>query len=404
MKILLFSILALTILLVSSCSSAKGTAGNASANLTKASDTSAGEILVSVAKPGRREIVDRLSLAGAVTPYEQVTLYAKVSGYLKSLSVDIGDWVRPGQLLAEIDVPEMITGLEEKRAALVKAEADLVKAEADIEQAQADVEFQKLNYERLKAIHDRDPDVLPENEVDQARAAYGVANGRLQASKAQVKVAGAVVESAKAGSKTFETLMAYARIVAPISGVVSQRFVDPGALIQAASASRIQAAPVVSIAELDKVRVVVDVPEPKVRFVKRGTTATLMAESYPGKSFPAKVARTGTILDLASRTMRVEFDVPNRDRWLRPGMTARITLELQKFENALTIPVTALHTQGNDRSVFVIKNGKAQQRQVKTGLESPEWIQIVEGISGEEDVVVAAVSNLTDAVRVKVTR
>lgn len=402
MKILLCCILALTNLFVSACSSAKGPAGNASANSPRAGSPSTDEILVSVAKPDHREIVDRLNLTGAVTPYEQVTLYAKVSGYLKSISVDIGDWVRAGQLLAEIEVPEMLTGLEEKRAALLKAEADLVKARADVEQAQADLEFQKLNYERLNAIHDKDPDMLPENDVDQARAAYGVAKGRLQATQAQVKVADAVVESARAEIKTFNALMAYARITAPISGVVSERFVDPGALIQAASSSRTQAAPVVSIARLDKVRVVVDVPEPKVRTVQPGTNAVLEVEAYPGESFPAQVARTGTVLDLASRTMRVEFDMPNGKRRLLPGMTATISLELQRLESALTVPISALHTQGDIRSVFIIEDGKAKQRKVKTGLESPEWIQIVEGLAGEEEVVVAAVSNLTDAARVKV--
>jgi len=404
MNISFLAVLAVGTLLVSACSSAKAPAGNASANWTRGGEAPGDEVTVSVTKPQRREIVDRLGLAGVVTPYEQVTLYSKVSGYLKSISVDIGDWVRPGQLLAEIDVPEMLTGLEEKRAALLKAEADLVKARADVDQAQADVEFQKVNHERLKAIHDKDPDMLPENEVDQARAAYGVANGKLQSAKAQVEVAGAVVESAKAEIKTFGTLMAYARITAPISGVVSERFVDPGALIQAASSSRTQAAPVVSIARLDKVRVVVDVPEPKVRNVRPGTKAILLAEAYPGESFPAKVARTGTILDLASRTMRVEFDVDNRDKRLRAGMTAKISLELEKFESALTVPVAALRTQADNRSVFIVKGGKAQQCKVKTGLESPEWIQIVEGLSGEEEVVVAAVSNLTDAARVRVER
>ncbi len=397
-----FGILALTTVLVSACSSAKGPAGNASANSPNASETSVDEITVSVAKPDRRGIVDRLDLTGVVTAYEQVTLYAKVSGYLKSISVDIGDWVHAGQLLAEVDVPEMLTGLEEKRAALLKAEADLVKAQADVEQAQADVAFQKLNYERLKVIFERDPDVLPENEVDQARAAYGVANGKLQAAKAQVKVASAMVKGAEAEIKTLDTLMAYARITTPIPGVVAERFVDRGALIQAASSSRTQAAPVVSIARLDKVRVVVDVPEPKVRTVQPGTNAVLQVEGHRDESFPAKVARTGTVLDLASRTMRVEFDLDNRDRRLRPGMTAKVFLELQKIQNAITVPIAALRTQSESRSVFVVQDGKARLRPVKTGLESPEWIQVVEGLSGEEAIVVAAASNLTDAARVRV--
>lgn len=404
MKSFFFCILAGGTLFLSACSSTKVPAGSTSANSSGANEPATEEITVSVAKPSRREIIDRLSLAGVVTPYEQVTLYAKVSGYLKSISVDIGDWVRAGQFLAEVDVPEMLTGLEEKRAALLKAEADLLKAQADVEQAQADVEFQKLNYERLKVIYERDPDVLPENEVDQARAVHGVANGKLQAAKAQVKVASAVVKATEAGIKTFDTLMAYARITSPISGVVSERFVDRGALIQAASSSRTQAAPVVSIARLDKVRVVVDVPEPKVLNVQSGTKATVQVEASRAESFPAAVARTGTVLDLGSRTMRVEFDVDNRDRHLRSGMTAKVSLELQKIENAITVPIAALRTQGEARSVFIVQDGKAKQRPVKTGRESPEWIQIVEGLSGEEAVVVAAVSNLTDAARVKVKR
>ena len=244
--------------------------------------------------------------------------------------------------------------------------------------------------------------MLPENEVDQARATHGVANGKLQAAKAQVKVASAVVKGAEAEIKTFDTLMAYARITAPISGVVSERFVDRGALIQAASSSRTQAAPVVSIARLDKIRVLVDVPEPKVRNVQPGTQATVQVEGYRGESFPAAVARIGTVLDLASRTMRVEFDVDNRDRRLRPGMTAKIFLELQKIQDAITVPIAALRTQGEAQSVFIVQDGKARLRPVKTGLESPEWIQVVEGLSGQEAVVVAAVSNLTDAARVKV--
>ena len=324
MKHFSFCSLLVATLLLPACSSDKAPADSASAISQEAGETSPAEITVSIAKPDRREITDQLNLAGVVTPYEKVTLYAKVSGYLKFIAVDIGDWVRAGQVLAEMEVPEMLTGVEEKHAALLKAEAEVVKARADVGQAQAEAEFQKLNSERFKAIHDRDPDVLPENEVDQARAAYGVANGKLQAAQAQVKVAGAVLEAANAEIKTLDTLMAYARITAPISGVISERFVDPGALIQAASSSRTQAAPVVSIARLDKVRVVVDVPEPKVREVQPGTKAMLQVEGFPGEAFRGKVARTGSVLDLATRTMRVEFDVSNGDHRLRPGMTARV--------------------------------------------------------------------------------
>ena len=359
-------------------------------------------IPVSVVKPQRRTIADRLALTGSITPYEQVTVYAKVSGYLKSLAVDMGDGVRQGQLLAEIDVPEMMAALEEKRAALLKAQAAVEQARASVEQSRAALEFQEVSYKRLQAIHDKDPDVMPRQEVDQARSGFAAARAKVKTDEAQVKVAEAAVAAARTEIETLNTLAQYARIVAPLSGVVSQRFVDPGALVQAASTSRTQAAPIVSIARLDKLRVVADVPEPSVRFVKAGSPATLQV--YPGESFPARVARAGTVLDPASRTMRIELDVANPGQRLRPGMTVKVLLELQKIDNALTVPVAAIRAQGLNRVVFVVEGETAKQRVVKTGLEFPEWIQVVEGLKGEEEVVVATAGTLADGASVRVNR
>jgi membrane fusion protein (multidrug efflux system) len=130
----------------------------------------------------------------------------------------------------------------------------------------------------------------------------------------------------------------------------------------------------------------------------------LQLDALPGEFFTAAVARTGTVLDVGNRTMRVEFDVPNRQHRLRPGMTASLSLELQRFDNAITVPVSALHTQGKSRTVFVVEQGKGIQRQVRTGLESPEWIQVTEGLSGGEEVIVASSSSLTNDTKVKVSQ
>ena len=362
------------------------------------------KIAVAVVKPQRRRIADRLTLSGALAPYEQVTLYAKVSGYLKSLTVDIGDAVSRGQLVAEIDVPELVAALEEKRAGLLKAKAALEQARAAVEQGRAALEFQEISYRRLKSIHDRDPDVMPQQEVDQAHSSFEVARSKVKMDEAQVKVAEAAVAAAQAEIETLNMIVQYARVVAPLSGVVTERFVDPGALVQAASTSRTQAAPLVSIARLDKLRVVADVPEPSVRFVKPGSEAIVQVEGYPGEAFPARVARMSTVLDPASRTMRIELDVSNLDRRLRPGMTAKVSLELQRIENALTVPVAAVRAQGQERAVFFVEGGSAKRRIVKTGLESPEWIQVVEGLRGEEEVVVVAGGTLSDGTSVRVNR
>ncbi len=385
------------LVMIAACSAGRGSQRQAQA-------TAQEPVAVSVAKPERRTIVNRLELTGAITPYEQVTVYAKTTGYLKSLRVDIGDRVRQGDLLAEIDVPEMLTSLEEKRAAVVKAEASLEQSGAAVEQARADLGFQEINYRRLKAIRDKDPDVLPEQDVDQARGSHGVAQAKLKAAVAQVKVAEASVAAAKAELATRNALLEYARIVAPISGAVTERFIDPGALVQAASSSRTQTAPVVTIARLDPVRIWADVPEIQATLVRRGAGVKVQVPAFPAESFPARITRTAEVLDPGSRTLRVEIEVANRERRLRPGMMAKLELELGRSEDALTIPVAAIRSQGYQSAVFVVEGGKAKLRPVKTGLELPEWIQITSGLRGDEDVAIAGAGALSDGAPVRVNR
>ena len=364
-------------------------------------ETSAAPIPVTVAKPDLRDISDRITLAGSIVPDAQVTLYAKVTGYLKTLSVDIGDRVREGQLLAEIEVPEMTAGLAEKRAVLLlRAEAEVEQARASVAQYQAERDFAEVNFKRLRSIRERDADVLPQQDVDQARAAFGVAESRHRMAEATVRVAEAVVATALAELETFERLMDYARITAPLNGVVTERFVDPGALVQAAVSSRTQAAPLVSLARLDRVRLVVDVPERSAPHVGRGTAATVRIEGLAGEDMTARVSRTSTVLYPATRTMRVEFDLSNPGFRLRPGMTARVEIELRRFEGALTVPVTAISGHGGSTTVFVVNGVVTQRQTVKTGLESPGWVQVLEGLSDSDEVVVSSSIPLSDGAQI----
>ncbi len=356
-------------------------------------------ITVSTAKAQQRDLVDRIDLTGNLTADEQVAVYAKIPGYLKNLRVDIGDRVQKGQLIAELEVPEMTAALGEKRAALAKAQAALEQSHAAVEEDHAEAEFAQVNYQRLKTFHDRDADVLPAQDVDQARAKHGVAAGKLKNAEAQVKVAAAAVAAAEAEINTLNTMMAYARIEAPMTGVITQRFVDPGSLIQTASSSRTQASPVVSIARVDRVRAIVDVPEPSASYIRPGTRVGLHMD---GSELAATVTRTAGVLDPASRTMRVEIGLANHIAALRPGATVKVALELRKLARAITVPVAAVRVQGSDRFVFLVQEGKARQVKVRTGIESPEWIQIVDGLRGGEEVVVASAGAITDGSAVSV--
>ncbi len=384
-------------LLVSAGACSSGAGSPAEGTEPAAAPASPEAVRVSVAKPELRDLADQITLAGTLTPYEQATLYARVSGYLRSIRVDIGDRVQKGQVLAEIDVPEMQASLELKRAVVMRAEAAIGQAQAALAQHEAESAFQKLNHERLERIRQRDADVLPQQQVDKALAGLGVARGKLGKAQADIGVAEASLQAARADLGVLERMADYAKITAPMTGVVTERFVDPGDLVQAATTSRTQAAPIVSVARLDRIRILVDIPEPQAPYVHRGTRVTVhIAGLGP---IAAQCARTSRVLSPATRTMRAEIHLANAKRTLRPGMTAEVTLELRTIENALTVPVSALRSQGDRYGVFVLEGGVAKQREVETGLESAEWIEIVEGLSPDENVVVATAAPLTDGMR-----
>lgn len=350
-------------------------------------------VAVSAVTPERRDLVDRIELVGAIVPEEQVTVYPKVSGYLKSLTVDIGDRVRQGQTLAEIDIPEMAASIEEKRAAIVQAEALVEQAKAAVEQHEAEVKFQEANYQRLKGIRERDEDVMPQQDVDRALARLGVARGQLRKAAADIAVAESAVKTAQAALTTIERLSEYATITAPIGGVVTQRSVDPGALVQAAAASRTQAAPLVVIARVDRVRIVTDVPEPSAPYVSRGSEARIEIAGLDPMT--AKVSRTGGVLDPASRTLRAEINAANPKGRLKPGMTVRVSLALRRIKGAITVPVAALQAGADGLGVYIVESGIARRRLVETGLEFEDVAEITSGLSGSERVVANSAQPLT---------
>jgi membrane fusion protein, multidrug efflux system len=296
----------------------------------------------------------------------------------------------------------METQTQEKKAALREAEAGLEQARARLEQSRAEAEFAGINFRRLKFIHDRDADVLPQQDVDQVRANQGVAFGKQKSAETEVHAAETAIAAAKARLETIETLMRYSILRAPISGVVTRRFVDPGALIRVASASRTQTAPVVTIAQLDRLRIFVDAPEPSSPFVHVGTPAVVDLSTLPNEKVETPVTRISEVLDPGSRTLRVEIDIENPKSHLRPGMTARVSLMLRDLRGTVTVPVNAVRREGNTRTIYVLDGDRARAVRVTTGIESPEWIQIRTGLEGGEKVITSAAGELKEGVRVRV--
>ncbi len=311
---------------------------------------------VQVTKPQRRDIVKTLTLPANISPWYQATLYGKVSGYLKWIGADKGDVVKKGQLLAVIDAPEI---------------------DDQFKQAEADYEIKRITFERYLSVWQENHDIIAKQDVDVARSA---------------------AQSAKHLRDSRRTLLEYTKLYAPFAGVITARFADPGALIQAATGSATQAVPLFTVMDMSTVRIYVNVPQEAALLSKPGTPAVLTIRELPQDRFEATVTRTTEALDPATRTLLVEIDLDNTARKLQPGMFANVTLQLERHLDTLAVPPAAVITTkgGQEKSLYVVEQGTAKLTRIQTGLDDGLWVEVTGGLTGTEDVVVVGKGGLKD--------
>jgi membrane fusion protein (multidrug efflux system) len=322
---------------------------------------------VVVIRPQRGDAVRTITLPGDVVGYYQSALYAKVTGYLKDILVDKGDRVKKGEVLANIEVPELRQRLD---------------------RARSNLQIQQLTYDRLERVWKGDPRLVAREDVDIAYSKF---------------------QQAQAETNELAAMVAYTQIVAPFDGIVTQRFVDPGALIRAggqdsatapmegtASAGG-SAAPVVSVADISKLRIYVYVPQDAVGYVRVGMPVRVEFRELAGHPYMARVARFAHSLDLATRTMLTEIDIDNSKGEIYPGMYANATLELERHSDALKLPNSAVaDAPGGGHFVMVARAGLLKEVPVTVGINTGIYMEIVSGLTGNEEVVrslTAAMSN-----------
>jgi len=330
----------------------------------------AAPVEVKVTRPARGEIIRYVTLPGSIRANQQATLYAKVPGYLKSIAVDRGDTVKAGQMLAEIEVPEL--------------SADLAKYQAEIAKAKAEVDIAALEFDRLARAQNKSADLVVPQTVDNAKA-------RLAVVKASLAVA-------EANWERTETLLSFTKITAPFAGVVTARFVDAGAFIPAAtSGSAAQTAAMVTIMDFNRVRAQVGVPELEAPLVREGQPVKVSVEGLPGRPpFEGTVSRQSFALDDATRTMLVEADLQNDRLELRPGMYATVKVGVEKHADTLTIPAEALVMEKANAFLFLLTDGKAKKTPVKIGFNDGERVEILSGATAEARVLLAGKMTLAD--------
>ena len=342
---------------------------------------------VAVVKAVTGNLAQTLAVAAEFRPFQEIDIHAKVAGYLKSISVDVGDRVRVGERLAVLEVPELQDELRQDAAGVKRAEEDVNRAQADLERANSAHEVAHVGATRLSSVLKVRPNLVAQQDIDEAMGRDRVAEAQVATAKATLAAAQQGLEVSKAAQQKTQTLWGYTEITAPFAGVITQRYADPGAMIQAGISSQTQAMPVVRLSQNNRLRLVIPVPESTVALIHVGTAVDLNVLALH-KTFTGKVARFSERLDSDTRTMRVEVDVENPALELVPGMYATASIVLDSASDAVIVPVEALDHSETKPQVFVVdSNQKVEVRAVTTGLETSDRVQIKNGIASGDLVV-----------------
>lgn len=352
-----------------------------------------------VLKAERRTITKSAELAAEFHAYQEVDVHAKVAGYLKNISVDLGDRVQSGQVIAALEVPEFDEEFLEATARQKRSELDVVRAGSEVARAQAAFDIAKLSMDRILAAAKARPKLIAQQEIDTSAARFHEAEAQLATTKAALAALRQQVAVSSASSARVKTMLSYLRIVAPFSGVVTKRFADPGAMIQAGTASQSQAMPVVRIAQVDRLRLLLPVPESIVSRIRVGNPVEVRVDSLQ-RVFQGRVSRFAGQLKSSTRTMDTEVDIDNSAGLIRPGMYGYATLVLESRAKVLAVPVQTINRSLNTTALIVKPDGILEERVVTIGMETPHFTEVLNGIREGEMVVLGAKSNMKPGLRV----
>lgn len=413
-----------------------------------ATEPTHGVMRVTPIKPTRKLLVRVTEQPGQIEAFEETAIHAKLAGFVKKVHVDIGDQVtgpsristdqpeQPGQILAELEMPELDAELKQKQALVAQAAAEVTQSEAGIKvamsaksssealvaEARASVERADAMYERWKSEFERVRELVAKQAVAQkvadeteqqfkaadaarreiaakiksAQAKLSEAAANIEKADADLVAAQSKVKVAEADEQKTRALLSYATLRAPFDGVITERHLDTGHLVQPSGTS---GKPLFVVVRADTVRIFLDVPESDAAFIATDSPAKIRVPSLSAASFDGKVARTAWTLQTSSRTLRTEIDVPNPNGRLRPGMYATAEIEVARRTDALSLPKSAILTQGTESYCLGISpKNTIEKLAIKTGIVAGTDVEIVSGLTGDESVIVANLAAYKDKV------
>jgi membrane fusion protein, multidrug efflux system len=324
-----------------------------------------------------------LSLPGSVQPLQETVLYARASGYVRKWYVDIGDRVTEGQVLADVETPELDQQIDQARAELAQAQAALLQSKANRQLSMA-------NLDRYKAL--APSGVVSQAELEQRQA-------QAQVDEATVSVSQAAIAAQDANMRRLAQLKSFSHVVSPFAGTVTQRWVEIGALVTAGNGQ-----PLYKVAEMDPARVFTQVPQDVAAGVHADLPAAVTVREYPGRTFEGKVTRAADELDPVTRTMNTEVRVANADGALIAGMYAEVALTLPTPHRVFEVPATALSSDSHGQRVALVDaDSRIHLVPVVVERDTGPTIEIASGLTGSERVVKLASADLVEGKLVDVT-
>ena len=372
------------------------------------------DVLVGVVTPERRDMEIKLAFTADILPAQQAAIFSKVSGYIRRIHADRGDFVETGQVLVEIDDQELQASLEQSRATLLTGQAGLEMARSSLVGQQANLENQRANLSKARAVAANDArqadrmktlferGLVSATDFENARttaessragvqaaeAQLNLAEAQIATTESQVRLSQAQLETYRAALRLAETNLANTRLLAPFAGYVSQRNLDSGAAVSAQSAGTNTASVgILTIQDIQTVKAQIEVPERNIARVKVGSAVRLAVDPYEGETFTGSVARVVHNLDPRTRTMGVEVEIPNRTGRLKPGMFARVEVLVETRQRALTIPAEALRLGEARPSVMLVREGVVETVPVELGAADTRGVEVRKGL-GEQDQVI----------------
>jgi RND family efflux transporter MFP subunit len=354
---------------------------------------------VAIVRPATLQ--NNIVLSAEFEPFQDVDVMAKVAGYVREIRVDIGSHVKTGDVLAVLEVPEIQDELQKAKAGVAAAQANVVTAQAGIQRAEAGANIAHLSFQRINDVATKNKGLVPRQDVDVAQSHDAESVAELASAKSALQAAQESKSAADSEYARAGAMMQYATIRAPFNGIITKRYANTGSMIQAGISSQTQAMPVVRLAQYDVLRLTLPVPVIDAAEIKDGQSVDVNVAN-PVRMIHGKISRYAGSVQMTTRTMDTQVDVPNADGTLLPGMYAEVHLHLADRPQVLSVPVDAVDGLGTSvEQAYVVRDGVVHVVQVNTGLQTSTRLEILSGLKAGDPVIVGRHTGLAEGEKVQ---